>query len=148
MTTTFEIGSRFAGEPSKSIDELFEMLETHPLDPRFEEYGNFAYRPEWDGEALLSASTVRFWGNFLTYSFPFQVDTDDPSLIDVLTVAIRANQQRPDYLAEVVERAAAKAEAEVVEAARRLEQEPTARERAAALLTDADIQGILAQAAR
>jgi len=93
MTTTYEIGSRFAGQPSRTIAELIDTLGTHPLDPRFEADG---------GDFInLSANTaaVRFHGNFLTLSYVFAIRTDDAEIIAQLTAAIRANQARPDYIA-------------------------------------------------
>ena len=91
MTTTIQSnGPRWAGQAPASVDELLDVLARETLDPRFEKYGNFILRDE---------PPLRFWGNFFNVSHVFSIDTDDPALIDRLTSAIRANQQRPDYQA-------------------------------------------------
>ena len=89
MTTTIQSnGSRWAGQAPASVDELLDVLARETLDPRFEKYGNFILRDE---------TPLRFWGNFLSVSHVFSIDTDDAALIERLTAAIRANQQRPAY---------------------------------------------------
>ncbi|MFC6282192.1 MULTISPECIES: hypothetical protein [Polaromonas] len=42
---------------------------------------------------------IRFYGNFMLYSFGFWLDTDDQALIDLLDALIEQNMQRPEYLA-------------------------------------------------
>lgn len=42
---------------------------------------------------------VRFSGNFLNWSFGFTLDTDDPSLIELLDNLIADNMSSPDYVA-------------------------------------------------
>ena len=92
MTTTIiSNGSKWAGEAPDIIDDLLEVLASQPLDRRFEMSGNFI--EPFNGE-------TRFWGNFLTVSHVFNIDTDEPDVIKRLTAAIRENQQRPDYLAQ------------------------------------------------
>ena len=88
MTTTIHSNG---GGNAQPIEALFARLESDELDRAFEAYGNFVVPDERDPSSIL------FWGNFLTYSHVFRVSTDDPALIDRLTVAIRANQQRPAY---------------------------------------------------
>lgn len=91
MTTTIHSnGSKFAGEPLDTIDQLLTVLANHPLDSTFEEYGNFIQRDR-------SSDTVRYFGNFRTVSHVFSITTDDPRTIRRLSRAIRANQRRPDY---------------------------------------------------
>lgn len=111
-------GSKWAGEQPDSLAELFAMLMTHPLDRSFEpeQFGGFIYEPRnWtrcyvgpdayvDNGPMFPEhpGTIRFWGNFFSWSHVFQVDTNNPVLIERLTRAIRLNQQRPDYLAQTV----------------------------------------------
>lgn len=100
-TTIHSNGSRWSGRQSASVEELIEVLATQPLDRTFEAYGNFIFTPEDEaGRPLAEPGVVRFWGNFLSRSHVFCIDTDDPELIERLTAAIRANQQRPDYVAQ------------------------------------------------
>lgn len=82
------------------ISALFDRLTSDPLDRAFEAFGNFVLEePENEaGEPIAPPGTVRFWGNFATYSHVFSIDTDEPELIERLTTAIRANQEREDYL--------------------------------------------------
>lgn len=99
-------GSKWAGQSPDSIEVLLEVLTREPLDPTFEEYGNFiSENPcravpgklygEWvDGPLLFPGRQVtRFFGNFHKLSHVFNIDTDEPDVIEPLTVAIRANQQ-------------------------------------------------------
>ena len=88
-TTIRSNGSKWAGEQPDPLDALCQRLREHPLDPRFERYGNFI-SPAGRG--------ARFHGNFLTVSAAFDVETDEPETIRALTALIRANQRRPDYL--------------------------------------------------
>jgi len=99
MTTTIHSNGR---GPVQPIEALFARLESDVLDRSFERYGNFI-EPDpvnMKGEPLGAAGSVSFWGNFLTYSHVFSVITNDADLIKRLTAAIRANQQRSDYLAQ------------------------------------------------
>ena len=95
---------------------LLTLLQSHTLDPFFEDYGNFmvpcreAHKGEFDADTCEYSYTdvgpiyddapeaVRFFGNFVDVEHPFKVDTDDPQLIGVLLDAIRRNQQRSGYL--------------------------------------------------
>jgi hypothetical protein len=88
MTT--KIRSNGGGNP-QPIEALFARLESDTLDRTFEAYGNFIER------IAAFPEVVCFWGNFLTYSHVFSVDTDEPELVERLTAAIRANQQTPAY---------------------------------------------------
>lgn len=97
MTTTIHSnGSKWAGEAPDTLADLLKVLASHPLDRNFEQYGNFIYA----GDPAILSGTTRFWGNFFTISHVFNIDTDEPEVIDALTRAIRANQQRQDYLAQ------------------------------------------------
>lgn len=120
MTKIISNGSHWAGEEESPLASLFEVLATQPLLRSFERYGNFIQADpeiewlEWQasrefphigrhvpGPSPYAPLMVhRFWGNFLNVSHVFSIDTDEPELIERLTAAIRANQQRPDYLAQ------------------------------------------------
>lgn len=89
-------GSKWAGEPVDPVEKLLAVLQEHPLDRLFESYGNYIFKDD-DG---IPGGTTRFWGNFLSISHVFQIDTNDLDVIARLTTAIRANQQRPDFLAQ------------------------------------------------
>ena len=88
-------GSKWLGQEPDSIEDLFAVLAEYMLNPMFEDYGNFimALYPKLPSQK----GVVRFWGNFLTVSHVFSIDTDEPELIENLTKAIRLNQERPDY---------------------------------------------------
>ena len=85
-------GSKWAGQKADTIQKLFEVLDTYALDRTFEAFGNFA--------ELLETGGVSFFGNFQELSHVFNITTTDQRLIKRLTDAIRANQQRPDYLSQ------------------------------------------------
>jgi len=91
MTTiVYSNGSKMAGQAPDSIGELLEVLKREPLD-----------RYLFDGHFITPhGNTVRFFGNFLTVSHVFNIDTDDPDVIQPLTRAIRRNQRTPAYLAQ------------------------------------------------
>jgi len=85
--------------PAQPLENLLALLETEPLDPRFEKFGNFYenYPDMADG----SKSTVPnyFFGNFFNVSHVFQIDIDeedDATAFDLLA-AIRANQATAAY---------------------------------------------------
>lgn len=83
-------GSRWYGQPPATLDELIQSLESHPLDPRFEKYGNFIDETGHPG-------ATNFFGNFYGVSHVFNITTDQPEIIERLTIAIRANQATPAY---------------------------------------------------
>jgi hypothetical protein len=102
-------GSKWYGQEPDSINQLLEVLKNEPLDRRFEKYGNFIYiiresdtidpctcPKEWIGSTMFS-------GNFLTISHVFRILTDEQEIINKLTIAIRENQQRQDYLNQSLE---------------------------------------------
>lgn len=90
-------GSKFLGQEPDTIEKLLEVLKEHPLNRTFEKYGDFIssnfLKPKPPG-------TVSIHGNFHTISHAFCIITDEPELIEKLTLAIRENQQRPDYLSQ------------------------------------------------
>lgn len=106
-------GSRWAGSDAAWLDELLDVLKEEPLDPVFEEYGNFiSTGPDlvaWDTlKPLTPPGWVSFHGNFFRLSHVFQIVTNDAGVIAELTAAIRANQGRSDYAAAKVAIAEAK----------------------------------------
>jgi len=82
------------GGTQHPLERLFELLETEPLHPTFEEYGNFAGTdvPGRQGEGF-----VLFWGNFYNYSHAFSVQSNDAAMIEKLTKLIRDNQATVAY---------------------------------------------------
>lgn len=99
MTTLVNgIGSKWAGDDPDTIEQLFDMLAREPLDPKFEQYGNFMYLSEFN------RGMVKFWGNFFAVSYHFDVETDDQALIERFMDAISANQCSEPYRDAVAER--------------------------------------------
>lgn len=92
MTTTIlSNGSKWGGQDPDGIDKLADTLSREPLDPRFENLGNFVHTE--------TGGLTRFFGNFANISHVFRVDTDDTTLITTLTTLIRANQATDAYQA-------------------------------------------------
>lgn len=111
-------GSHWAGDEEDDIAQLAETLQTETLDPSF---GSF-YSPDVcagvedpqhpgqfiDGDRLYHADGVfRFFGNFLTVSHVFNIDTNHKPTIELLKRLIDANMQREEYRNEVKTRTAA-----------------------------------------
>jgi hypothetical protein len=95
--------------PTASLDDLFHLLATEPLDRKFEAFGNFIYaagshRHGFTQPDLRAAARrdklVHVWGNFLHRSHVFNISTNDKPLLQRLHHAIRSNQKRPDYLSQ------------------------------------------------
>ena len=83
-----------------TIDRILRYLENYPLDPTFENYGNFIdSNPEWLNQetARKYAGCTCFWGNFYSISGVFNVITNDAGIIRRLTAAIRRNQGSAAY---------------------------------------------------
>lgn len=107
-TTIHSNGSHCYGDEPDTIAALLEELARSPLDRRFELSGDFVqFEPELLDGTKMTGMTY-FFGNFFTVSHVFRIETDDPAIIVPLTAAIKANQQRPDYLSQPqpIERAA------------------------------------------
>lgn len=105
MKRETHIGSKWAGEPSDTPEQLLEMLAKEPLDRSFERYSSFCYRPFHDDGKRKplypdNPNIRTFFGNFFRVSYVFNLDTDDADLIRRLRRAIRANQKRADYLSQ------------------------------------------------
>lgn len=90
-------GSTWAGEELDTIEALLATLASEPLDRRFEDCGNFVITDPELVDGTVMVGITNFFGNFLTVSHVFNIDTDDAELISTLTAAILANQERPDY---------------------------------------------------
>jgi hypothetical protein len=94
-------GSTWGGEKPMHLDTLLDRLAEHPLDRRFgPTFGRkLAAKDGLPGHG--DQVGWHFFGNFLTYSHVFNIFTDDPLVIDTLRAAIRSNQRRGDYRAQV-----------------------------------------------
>lgn len=85
-----------------SVERILRDMLEHTLDPTFEYYGGFVDRnPEWDNPTAAKqyAGCTVIWGNFWDYSGAFNIVTDDQSIIDRLTEAVKSNKRRPEYAA-------------------------------------------------
>lgn len=81
-------GSKFAGSEPNTVEQLLQVLLEEPLNPKFEEYGNFVL-DAGDGIAHV-------WGNFFNYSHVFSIK-GTPDEVRPLVEAIRANQKTQAY---------------------------------------------------
>ena len=111
-------GSKWAGEPVDDLDKLIEVLETEKLEKSF--FGIFEKREKTaDGTVIVSRwsrtpinenprwlapwdnlwpkGTVKFHGNFERVSHVFNITTNEPSVIQVLTEKIKANPGWKEY---------------------------------------------------
>jgi len=98
MLRVRDIGSHMLGEKSYNLSELFAMLTKYPLNPLFEDYGNFCYKlcPE---DAKQLGCLYHFFGNFYEHSFGFDICADTKADTVKLERAIRRNQKTPEYIA-------------------------------------------------
>ena len=105
MTTIIHSnGSKWIGESLDSIDQLIEVLASHTLDPKFEQYGCFVQTDNeisWpDGSPdHWTPAMYQFFGNFLELSHVFRIDSDDPDVKRRLCAAIHDNRQTDAYKA-------------------------------------------------
>lgn len=83
-------GSKWAGESPDPIEALFQRLQEHALDPRFEACGDFLFNDEEKG-------FVHAWGNFYELSAVFDVRTNDPAIVRRLGELIRVNKETQAY---------------------------------------------------
>lgn len=90
MITIFSNGSKWNGQDPDTLERLLEVLGTTPLDPSFEDYGNFAYTED------IQEGNVRLFGNFWGVSHVFSIEGTHEELAHVV-LAIRANQQTEAY---------------------------------------------------
>lgn len=128
MTTIIHSnGSKWAGQLPDSLPDLFAVLDQHALCRTFEAHGNFVIRDE------TAPETVHFFGNFANFSHVFRIQSDDPETIAALTAAIRANQQRADYLSQETP-AERKARHDAIDSARRAERQAEREKHARTIL--------------
>jgi len=111
-------GSKWAGESVDDLDKLIEVLETEKLERRcfgiFEKEEKTAdgtkvvrrysrnpinENPRWlaPWDNLWPEGTVIFGGNFENVSHVFNITTNEPSVIQVLTEKIKANPGWKEY---------------------------------------------------
>lgn len=95
ITNIISNGSKWMGESPDPIKALEKRLKEIPLNRTFEEYGNFAYKSRETG-------LFHIWGNFLSVSAVFNIETTDTNLFGRLKKLIRANQKRPDYKSQLI----------------------------------------------
>jgi len=98
----FEIDSHYLEKFPKetAVNHLLTMLESHPLDASFEDFGNFIqYDMQFDDPKITEKykGCVQFFGNFFHIALGFTIRTDEKKIINKLESAIRENQKRLDY---------------------------------------------------
>ena len=86
------------GDASNTIADLLVFLQQHPLNPMFEDYGNFCYKLDRE-DAKRIGCLWHFFGNFYTHSYGFDICADTKADTLKLCCAIRENQRREDYKA-------------------------------------------------
>ncbi len=100
MVNIHSNGSKWAGEAPDAIDKLCEVLGEYALDRSWERYGAGVFITAPDPDSPVHNGAHHFFGNFAKLSHVFNIDTDEPEVIERLTRAIRANQQTAEYLAQ------------------------------------------------
>ncbi|WP_347548921.1 hypothetical protein ABFG93_15500 [Pseudalkalibacillus hwajinpoensis] len=96
MLEIIEIGRNEHGR-ELTIRELIKILEEQPLDPAFEQSGNFIFPYQPVRDAKRYSGCKAFFGDFAMISCRFFIVTDEKVLIEELIMAIKDNQQRIDY---------------------------------------------------
>src|ERR1022692_4485831 len=96
-------GSKWFGQAPDKIEKLLEVLKTEVIEERFfAKYKKF-YGDKWNFITLCPISKQHplsggrdkhytFFGNFEGVSHVFNIETNDPALIEVLKAAIMANE--------------------------------------------------------
>lgn len=84
-------GGIWAGGQPEPIEKLYELLETHTLDPMWEEFHGY--------HAVRHMGGYSFSGNFFNLSnvFNIWVDEDDLAVIQKLEALAQRNMLRPEY---------------------------------------------------
>jgi len=93
-------GSKWYGQEPDTIEDLIQVLNNYALDPTFEKYGNFVnVNPQWINKEIAEKYKVcvKFFGNFSELSHVFNIITDEPEVIEVLTKAINKNLSTEEY---------------------------------------------------
>jgi hypothetical protein len=87
-----------------TIENIINDLEHYTLDPVFEKYGNFIYKPTFKTEEQkqnfidkYGENAYMISGNFYTLSHAFYLVTDEQNIIDILQTAINKNKQTEAY---------------------------------------------------
>lgn len=92
-------GSKWHGQPEDPIERLYEVLKTHPLDPRSGggPEGEFFFEPVYlDRSQQPPPGTYMAQGNFFTLSHGFRIEGTAEEM-EPLRLAIEANTASPDY---------------------------------------------------
>lgn len=104
-TVIISNGSKWAGEQPDSIDKLIEVLESeHVIEERF-------FKPFENGhgedrtyhqfcpinKSEKGEGWMKFFGNFENLSHVFEIETNDPEVVENLTKAIKNNKGWKDY---------------------------------------------------
>jgi hypothetical protein len=87
-TTIVSNGSRWRGQKLATLEQLFQALASHPLEKFWRKRG-IECDPYVDASGDVQPR--RFWGNFADVSHVFEVETDDPALIERFRAAFKAN---------------------------------------------------------
>lgn len=93
-------GSKWYGQKPNTIEKLIEVLKNHPLDPVYEQYGNFINN---NPKCLKKEAAEKYQGctkingNFAKYSHAFDIITDEPEIINQLAEAIKQNINSEAY---------------------------------------------------
>ena len=92
-------GSKWLGQPEDPIERLYEVLQTHPLDPRSGggPGGEFFFEPVYlDPSKQPPPGTFMAQGNFFTLSHGFRVEGTAEEM-EPLRLAIEANTASREY---------------------------------------------------
>jgi hypothetical protein len=93
-------GSKWFGELPDTLETLLDALSKYPLDPVFEDYGDFVnLNPEWLSPEVTEKykGCALIAGNFMEISHVFRFVTDDIDLIEKFSNAINRNKQTTEY---------------------------------------------------
>ena len=93
-------GSKWYGQQPDTIEDLIQVLNNYSLDPVFEAYGNFVQlNPQWLNQEIAEKykGCSKFFGNFSSISHVFNIITDEPEVIKVLSEAINKNMATKEY---------------------------------------------------
>jgi hypothetical protein len=104
QNTVVQYQGSFIGTAAQHIEKLLEMLAEQPLDPAFEDRGNFIYEVEPANFGAQSKIFGEYWdggfhiyGDFYQIPWAFSVYTKDPDVAQRLTTAIEQNKATAAY---------------------------------------------------
>lgn len=92
-------GSKWNGQPEDPIERLYEVLKTHPLDPRSGggPEGEFFFEPVYlDRSKQPPPGTHMAHGNFFDLAHVFRIEGTAEEM-EPLRLAIEANTASPEY---------------------------------------------------